>query len=152
MRHSVIVFGLAVLGLCQASTVAAGTPSDDRAAPTTVAARLEARVAAGDLKYRDTGTGEVVLVTEARVNEIRMRLAPQFDWPAGASVDVADDGTVSADIDGAMRDVMVVRTRLDGSRERGCFRDLDAAVAFIVGLDIDTAKRVGDQQPVKVNE
>ncbi|MGD8441730.1 MAG: hypothetical protein PVG53_14455 [Holophagae bacterium] len=147
-----IVFGLAVLVLCLTSTVAAGTPSGDRAAPATVAALLEARIAAGDLHYRDTRTGEVVLATETRVDEIRTRLAPQFDWPAGASVDVADDGTISADIDGAMRDVMVVRTRLDGTRERGCFRDLDAAVAFIVGLDIDTAKRVGDQRPVKVNE
>ena len=152
MRHSVIVFGLAVLILCLISTVTAGTPSGDRAAPTTVAALLEARVAAGDLQYRDTRTGEVVPATEARVNEIRTRLARQFDWPAGARVTVADDGTVSADIDGAMRDVMVVRTRLDGTRERGCFRDLDAAVAFIVGLDIDTANRVGDRAPVKVSE
>ena len=58
-------------------------------------------------------------------------------------VDVADDGTVSADIDGAMRDVMIVRTLLDGTRERGCFRDLDGAVAFIVGLDVDASKRSG---------
>ena len=152
MRCSTIVSGLGVLALCLTTAGAADGPSSGGTPQATAAALLEARIAAGDLQYRDTKTGEVVLATEARVNEIRTRLAPQFDWPAGAHVAVADDGTVSADIDGAMRDVMVVRTRLDGTLERGCFRDLDAAVAFIVGLDIDTAKRVGDQRPVRVNE
>lgn len=117
-----------------------------------ILALLERRVAAGDLTYRDNRSGEVVVATEARVAEIRRSLEAQFDVPAGARIDVTDDGTVSADIDGAMRDVYIVRTRLDGTRERGCFRDLDAAVAFIIGLDIDTAERNGTRSPAAMTE
>ena len=113
---------------------------------------LEERISAGDLKYSDPQTGEIVVATSERVAAIRNGLAPHFDWPDGAEISVADDGTVRADIGGAMRDVHVARTNLDGSRQRGCFRDLDAAVAFIVGLDVDEAKRAGDRTPAAVTE
>jgi hypothetical protein len=82
------------------------------------AALMQERIAAGDLEYRDPRTGEVVVATEERVAELRSELAPQLDWPAGARVEVADDATVSADIIGAMRDVFIARTRIDGTRER----------------------------------
>lgn len=116
------------------------------------AALLSKRIAAGDLKYRDNRTGEVVIATEARVAEIRASLEPLFKSPESARIDVADDGTVSVDPNGAIRDVYVVRTRIDGTRERGCFRDLDAAVAFVVGLDIDAARSGGARPSAAVTE
>lgn len=121
--------------------------ADDSAGVSKTRLSLEERIGAGDLKYRDLQTGEIVMATAERVAAIRNGLAPNFDWPAGAEISVADDGTVRADIGGAMRDVYVVRVNLDGSRQRGCFRDLDAAVAFIVGLDADEAKRADEQTP-----
>jgi hypothetical protein len=126
--------------------------ADDSARVSKNRLSLEERIDAGDLKYRDPQTGEIVVATAERVAAIRNGLAPNFDWPSGAEISVADDGTVRADIGGAMRDVFVVRANLDGSRQRGCFRDLDAAVAFIVGLDADEAKRAGNRTPVAVTE
>lgn len=115
-------------------------------------ATLEERITAGNLKYRDSRTGEIVVATAENVAALRKELAPQFDWSAGAEVTIADDGTVRADINGAMRDVHVARINPDGTRELGCFRNLDAAVAFIVGLDRAEAKRAGVQTPVAVAE
>ena len=126
--------------------------ADDVQGTQKTGASLDDRISAGDLKYRDSRTGEIVVATAERVATLRQELAPQFDWPAGADISVAADGTVRADINGAMRDVYLVRTNLDGTRERGCFRDLDGAVAFIVGLDRDEAKRVGDQTPAAAAE
>ena len=126
--------------------------ADDSAGVSKTRMSLEERISAGDLKYRDLQTGEIVVATSERVAAIRNGLAPNFDWPSGAEISVADDGTVRADIGGAMRDVYVVRVNIDGSRQRGCFRDLDAAVAFIVGLDADEAKRAGDRTPSAVTE
>jgi hypothetical protein len=126
--------------------------ADDSAGVSKTRLSLEERISAGDLKYRDLQTGEIVVATAERVAAIRDGLAPNFDWPSGAEISVADDGTVRADIGGAMRDVFVVRANLDGSRQSGCFRDLDAAVAFIVGLDADEAKRAGGQTPLTAAE
>ena len=107
---------------------------------------LDERVAAGDLTYRDTRTGEVVVATYAAIALLRQELAPLFGWPSGVEHSIAADGTVRASSDGAMRDVYLVRTNLDGTRDRGCFRDLDSAVAFIVGLD-ESMKRQTDEEP-----
>lgn len=118
-------------------------PGDDRSA---VAVALEERVAAGDLKYRDSHTGEVVVATYAGIALLRQELAPLFGSPAGVEYTTAADGTVRASIDGAMRDVYLARTNLDGTRTRGCVRDLDSALAFIVGLD-EGQKRHTDEEP-----
>lgn len=118
-------------------------PGDDRSASVIA---LEERIAAGDLKYLDSRTGEVVVATDAGIALLRQELAPLFGWPSGVEYTTAADGTVRAGIDGAMRDVYLVRTNLDGSRVRGCFRDLDSAVAFIVGLE-EGLKRHTDEEP-----
>lgn len=143
---------LAVTMIVVCGTVALPALADDAPGAQNRAALLEERISAGDLAYRDSRTGEVVVATAERIAALRNELAPQFDWPAGASVTVADDGTVRADINGAMRDVFVVRTNLDGTRERGCFRDLESAVAFIVGLDRAEAKLGSSQPPAAVAE
>lgn len=144
------LLGFAILLML--SGVTAVVSADEAAPAPTRMEILAQHIEAGDLEYHDSKTGEIVVATEARVAEIRSRLEPHFDRPQGARVDVADDGTVSADIDGAMRDVFIVRTRLDGTRETGCFRDVDAAVAFIVGLDIYASKRSGGGVPREVVE
>jgi len=107
---------------------------------------LEERVAAGDLKYRDSRTGEVVVATYAGIALLRQEMGPLFGSPAGVEYTTAANGTVRASIDGAMRDVYLARTNLDGTRTRGCFRDLDSAVAFIVGLD-EAQQRLTDEEP-----
>lgn len=107
---------------------------------------LEERIAAGDLKYHDPRTGEIVVADYSRVALIRQELAPLFGGPVTVEQTIAADGTVKASANGAVQDVYLVRTNLDGTRVRGCFRDLDAAVAFIVGLDADL-KRHTDEEP-----
>lgn len=148
--RTVCRFAAMVIVTC--GTIALPAVADDVHGPQKPGATLEERISAGDLKYRDSRTGEIVVATAERVAVLRQELAPQFDWPAGAEITIADDGTVRADINGAMRDVHVARTNPDGTRELGCFRDLDAAVAFIVGLDRAEAKRAGVQTPAAVAE
>jgi len=96
---------------------------------------LEEHIRAGDLQYVDSRTGEVVVATEEAVSHIRRELAQLFETDAEFQTEVADDGTVSSPIGNAVRDVHLVRTNLDGTRETTSVRTLDAAVAFIVGLD-----------------
>ncbi|MCU0304342.1 MAG: hypothetical protein MUC56_09835 [Thermoanaerobaculales bacterium] len=112
---------------------AAAAVAGESASPLVVA--LEARVAAGDLEYRDPQTGQVVLATAERVAALRNELAPQFEPPAVLARTVAADGTIGFVSDGTPRDVMLVRVNLDGTREHACVRDLDSAVAFVVGLE-----------------
>lgn len=142
---------IAVMMIVVCGTIALPALADDVHGAPDRAAALEERINAGDLKYRDSRTGEVVVATAERIAALRSDLAPEFDRPAGATVTVADDGTVRADINGAMRDVYVMRVNLDGTRDFGCFRDLDSAVAFLVGLDRDQTKRVGDPTRTAVN-
>ena len=113
---------------------------------------LEERVAAGDLEYRDSRTGEVVVATKGGIALLRQELAPLFGWPSVAEITTAADGTVRASIDGAMRDVYIARTNLDGTRTRGCFRDLDSAVAFVVGLDRALQDTYGGDLPSVATE
>mgnify|MGYP001829250584 CR=1 FL=1 len=111
---------------------------------------LEERIAAGDLKYHDPRTGEVVVADYSRVALLRQELAPLFGGPVTVERSVAADGTVRASANGAVNDVYLVRTNLDGTRVRGCFRDLDAAVAFIVGLDEDLKRHTAEEPRVSV--
>jgi len=104
---------------------------------------LAERIAAGDLEYRDARTGEVVVATAERVAEIRESLAPQFAPVSGVHRYEKADGTIQISADQPFRDVFLSRVNLDGTRTRGCFRDLDAAVAFVVGLDA-TMERSSD--------
>lgn len=112
-------------------------PGDDR--PASVIA-LEERVAAGDLQYRDARTGEIVAATAERVADIRESLAPHFTPVSGVHRYVKGDGTVRVSAEQLFNDVFLSRVNLDGTRTRGCFRDLDAAVAFVVGLDAEVQK------------
>jgi len=143
---------LTVAVLAIVSPVVADDAWDGGVVRSASAIALEERIAAGDLKYRDSRTGEVVVATHARVAVLRMELAPQFGWPAAANVTTAADGTVRAESNGAVRDVFVVRTNLDGTRTRGCFRDLDAAVAFVVGLNEDQEQHSDGQTRVVAAE
>ena len=147
-RLDVVCVGAAVLValVCATATVVFADGSADRYLA------LEERIAAGDLRYVDARTGEMVVATQERVDAIRYELAPQFDWPSEAEISVAEDGTASVEIEGAPRDVYLVRTNLDGTRDRGCFRDLDAAVAFVVGLDFDLRARGDLASPTAVSE
>jgi hypothetical protein len=96
---------------------------------------LEEHIQAGDLEYVDSKTGKVVVATKEAVSHLRRELAPVFEADSEFTAEVADDGTVSSPAGGAVRDVHLVRTNLDGTRETTCVRTLDAAVAFLVGLD-----------------
>jgi hypothetical protein len=98
-------------------------------------AMLQERIAAGDLEYRDPATNEVVVATHERVAALRFELERYFGQPEVVNLKVADDGTVGSVVGDAIRDVFLIRTNLDGTRTRACLRDLDAAVAFMVGLD-----------------
>jgi hypothetical protein len=137
---------LTVTAMVLVTPVIAADSSNPGAGRSASAIALDERVAAGDLKYRDSRTGEVVVATYAGIATLRQELAPLFGWPAGVESTTAADGTVKAGIKGAMRDVYLARTNLDGTRVRGCFRDLDSAVAFIVGLD-EEHKRHADEEP-----
>ena len=55
---------------------------------------------------------------------------------------------MGSEIDDAIRDVFLVRINLDGTRETACLRTLDAAVAFVVGLDRAETKIGADPRPV----
>jgi len=109
-------------------------PGDGR--PASVIA-LEERVAAGDLEYRDARTGEIVVATAERVTALRESLAPQFAPVSGVHRHFKADGTIQVSAEQPFSDVFVSRINLDGTRTRGCFRDLDAAIAFVVGLDAE---------------
>lgn len=105
---------------------------------------LEERIAAGDLEYRDARTGEVVVATAERVAVIRESLAPQFVPVSGVHQYFKADGTIQVSAEQPFRDVFVSRINLDGTRTRGCFRDLDSAVAFLVGLDAEQKRQSTD--------
>lgn len=105
-------------------------------------AMIAERIQAGDLKYRDPKSGEVVVATQERIDALRFSLEQYFGQPAVFNGREAADGTVSSVIGDAVRDVMLVRINLDGTRTKACLRDLDAAVAFVVGLDTVESKVV----------
>lgn len=111
---------------------------------------LEERIEAGDLEYRDSRTGEVVVATPERVAELRSDLERYFAQPPVFNERVNADGAVVAVVGDAVRDVHLVRINLDGTQTTACMRNLDAAVAFIVGLDAIENKATGDR-PVAAN-
>ena len=108
---------------------------------------LEERIAAGDLKYRDSRTGEVVVATRERIDALRSNLERHFGQPPVYNEKVSANGAVVSVIDDAIRDVHLMRINLDGTRTTACLRDLDAAVAFLVGLDI-VENETADNRPV----
>ncbi len=107
-------------------------PGDGRSAS---AIALDERVAAGDLKYRDPSTGEVVVATRDRIDALRFDLERNFGQPPVYNEKVSASGAVVSVIGDAIRDVHLVRINLDGTRTTVCLRNLDAAVAFLVGFD-----------------
>jgi len=131
-----LVCGLLAFGISVAAAGAAEQPGAGETRVTT-AALLEERIAAGNLEYRDARTGEIVVATAERVAAIRESLAPQFAAVSGVHQYLRADGTVQVTAEQSFSDVMLSRVNLDGTSTRGCFRDLDAAVAFVVGLDAD---------------
>ena len=96
---------------------------------------LEERIAAGDLQYRDSRTGEVVVATQERIDAMRSDLERHFGQPPVYTETMSANGAVVSVIGDAIRDVHLMRINLDGSQTTTCVRDLDAAIAFIVGLD-----------------
>ena len=111
---------------------------------------LEKRIAAGDLEYRDSRTGEIVVATPERIAALRSDLERHFGQPPVFNERVTADGAVVAVVGDAIRDVHLVRINLDGTRTTACLRNLDAAVAFIVGLDTVENKAAGNR-PVAAN-
>ncbi len=107
-------------------------PGDVRSAS---AIALDDHIAAGDLKYRDTRTGEIVVATRERIDALRSELERHFGQPPVYNERVSANGAVVSVVDDAIRDVHLMRVNLDGSRTTACLRNLDAAVAFLVGLD-----------------
>lgn len=105
---------------------------------------LAERIAAGDLEYRDARTGEVVVATAERVGALRESLAPQFAPVSGVHQHLKADGTIQVSAEQPFSDVFVSRINLDGTRTRGCFRDLDSAVAFVMGLDAEQKRQSTD--------
>ncbi|MEX1310919.1 MAG: hypothetical protein AB1Z65_10900 [Candidatus Sulfomarinibacteraceae bacterium] len=96
---------------------------------------LENRIAAGDLEYRDARTGEVVVATQERIDAMRSDLERYFGQPPVYNEKVNASGAVVSVIGDAIKDVHLMRVNLDGTRTIACLRDLDAAIAFMVGLD-----------------
>lgn len=140
---TVVLLAVAVPALAGDSDAnAAGTPS--------LEARLAAHIAAGDLTYRDPATNQVVTATEERVANLRHDLERHFSQPPVFNERVTADGAMVAVIGDAIRDVHLSRVNLDGTRTTACIRDLDAAVAFIVGLDT-VENKAGDARPVAVS-
>jgi hypothetical protein len=116
----------------------------------TAAAVLDQRIAAGDLEYRDPSTGEIVVATEDRIDALRADLERYFGQPPVLNEQVSADGTVMSVIGDAIRDVQLVRINLDGTRTTACMRSLDAAVAFIVGVD-SAGNEAADSRPSAVD-
>ena len=108
---------------------------------------LEERIAAGELKYRDSRTGEVVVATRERIDALRSNLERHFGQPPVYNEKVSANGAVVSVIDDAIRDVHLMRINLDGTRTTACLRDVDAAVAFLVGLDI-VGNETAEHRPV----
>jgi len=146
-----LVCGLLALGLSIATARADERP-DAGATRVMTATLLEERIAAGDLEYRDAGTGEIVVATAERVAAIRESLAPQFAPVSGVHQYARADGTVQVTAEQTFSDVMLSRVNLDGTRSRACFRDLDAAVAFVVGLDAEQNVQTADPTRIAVAE
>lgn len=142
-----LVGGVLAVGI-SVSSARAGERSVGNESGLTTAAVLEQRIAAGDLKYRDPGTGEVVVATQDRIDALRSGLERHFSQPPVFNEQVAADGTVMSVVGDAIRDVQVMRINLDGTRTTACLRNLDAAVAFIVGLDAVEDVTAGDRPSV----
>lgn len=139
--HQFVSIILAVVVVALALPGFADEPCATQDRGTTLAERIQA----GDLKYRDANTGEVVVATQERIDALRFSLEQYFGQPAVFNSRVGADGTERSVIGDAIRDVMLVRINLDGTRTKACLRDLDAAVAFVVGLD--TVKSEAAEQP-----
>lgn len=110
---------------------------------------LEKHLGAGDLEYRDPSTGEIVVATQDRIDALRFDLERIFGQPPVSNEKVSANGAVVSVIGDAIRDVHLVRINLDGTRTTACLRNLDAAVAFIVGLDI-VENEAADNRPSAV--
>ncbi len=117
-----------------------------------LATELDKRIAAGDLKYRDPATSQVVVATQERVDRLRRGLEPLFEAPAGFNQSMRDDGTVIAELDGHFANVTMSRVNLDGTRETVCLESLEAAVAFVVGLDRALQDTYGGDLPSVATE
>ena len=135
----------AVLLTLMATVVVMPASADDPGDRSTVAMALEERIAAGDLKYRDSRTGEVVVATEERIAALRANLERYFGQPPVVNERATANGAVVSVVGDAIRDVHLVRINLDGTRTTACLRNLDAAVAFIVGLDTVENKAAGNR-------
>ena len=88
------------------------------------------------------------MATEERIAALRFDLERHFGQPVVFNRSIAADGTVGSVIGDAIRDVHLVRTNLDGTRTTACMRDLDGAVAFVVGLDTVESETGADPRPV----
>lgn len=139
--------GRRLAALLVAGFLLAGVPAwmDAAEGGRSLATILEERIAAGDLEYRDSRTGEVVVATAERVAELRSNLERHFAQPPVFNERVNANGAVVAVVGDAIRDVQLVRINLDGTRTTACMRDLDAAVAFLIGLDTVENKATGDR-------
>lgn len=146
-------FGL-ICGVLALSAAAAYAGADGShggvEARLTTATVLEKRIAAEDLEYRDPSTGEVVVATRGRIDALRSDLERTFGQPPVYNEKVSANGAVVSVIGDAIRDVHLVRINLDGTRTTACLRNLDAAVAFIVGLDI-VGNEAADNRPSAAN-
>jgi hypothetical protein len=111
---------------------------------------LEKHLAAGDLEYRDPSTGEIVVATRDRIDALRFDLERTFGQPPVYNETISANGAVVSVIGDAIRDVHLVRINLDGTRTTACLRNLDAAVAFIVGLDV-VGNEAADNRPSAVS-
>ena len=75
------------------------------------------------------------MATRERIDALRSDLERHFGQPPVYNQKVSANGAVVSVIGDAIRDVYLMRINLDGTRTTACLRDLDAAVAFLVGLD-----------------
>ncbi len=140
-----LICGVFTIGMSADSVRADEGVAGDNSRLTT-AAVLEQRIAAGDLEYRDPSTGEIVVATQDRIDELRSDLERYFGQPPVYNEKVSANGAVVSVIGDAIRDVHLVRINLDGTQTTACLRNLDAAVAFLVGLDT-VGNGAADKQP-----
>jgi hypothetical protein len=90
----------------------------------------------------------MTVATPERVAALRAQLAPLFDGVSEVNQRTLADGTIAAEVAGRIRHVHLVRSNLDGRTQLGCVRSLDAAVAFILGLETSTSAKHGHERPV----
>ncbi len=152
MRHQLFAHGLGALALFLAAPVLAAGLGDHDGAVADATTALEARIAAGDLEYRDPATREIVIATAERVADLRRDLAPLFQRPTAPAVERRPNGTVRVDAEGVVGHVHLMRVDLDGGRTTACVETLDGAVAFFLGVHSPKDRSVGSAaRPVAVD-